>query len=565
MAIPAEERRLARLALVALPLLAFGRALPQPLLRGWDDGRFIIDNPDVQHPSWAALVRMFSSVQFEAYHPLHLLSYWIDVPWINALAGPDSLVTACVVHAVSLALWICALDGIFTVLCSLGVPAWGAALGALFTGLHPAQVEVVCWASGRKDVLALLLCTASLRLQLSAAGPWVARAWLSRALYLAAVLAKTTALPLPLFALCIDVLARRQRVRTAVLWQLPSLVLGAGLSVVVYGIWQEHSMLRGTLGGPAFALLRASQTLGHHLLTAVWPARVSPMYSTQSIAQLDWVRSLACLVYVGACVWAWRARRGLTLAGLLGFALWLAPASNLVPLYFPLQDRYLSLPLFALGCAIAGLAPQALPAPDDRRFQLRNFAYLALVLLGLRSAQYAGEWQSEPRLWGHAVRTQPGAEYAYLKLGEARREAGDLEGAIAAYRAGIARWPQRKLAFAGLFEVIARRDERQRQLAPSRARRLAQTFYTILERPTGLRDLAGELRSYGYVRALELPLWAAQQQDPLPDAVLSQAALNALQSGQRSFARFYVHLLEKPPELEPLKSLGREPYLRVVP
>jgi hypothetical protein len=250
---------------------------------------------------------------------------------------------------------------------------------------------------------------------------------------------------------------------------------------------------------------------------------------------------------------------------LLGFTLWLAPASNLVPLYFPLQDRYLSLPLFGLGCALAGLAPQALPAADDRRFQLRNFAYLALVALALRSAQYAGEWQSEPRLWGHAVRTQPDAEYAYLKLGEARREAGDLEGAIVAYRAGIVRWPQRKLAYAGLFEVIARRDERQAQLAPSRARSLAQTFYTILERPTGLRDLAGQLRAYGYVRALELPLWAAQQQDPLPDAVLSQAALNALQSGQRSFARFYVHLLEKPPDREPLQSLSREPYLRVVP
>jgi len=567
MPISKDARRLARIAVACLPVLVFGRALPHPFARSWDDARFIIDNVDVQHPSLGAFVRMWSGVQFEAYHPLHLLSYWLDVPWISALAGSDAPLTAFVVHAVSLALWIWALTNLFEILCELGAPVWAAALGALFTGLHPAQVEVVSWASGRKDVLALLFCTLSLRLQLSAAGPWRARAWLSRILYLAALLSKTTALPLPLVALCLDGLVRGKRWREALVWQLPSLLLGAGVSVLVYGIWQEHSMLRGTLGGgPVFALLRASQTFGHQLLTAVWPARVSPMYSTQSVAQLTWPRSGACLVYLIACALAWRAQRRLALAGLLGFGLWLLPASNLVPLYFPLHDRYLSLPLFGLGCALAGLAgPELAQAASARRFELRNFAYLALIALALRSVEYAGEWQSEPRLWGHAVSTQPDAEYAYLKLGEVRRESGDLEGAMRAYQRAIVRWPQRKLTYAGLFEVVARRDERLRQLSPSRARQLAQTFYQVLERPSGLRDLAGDLAARGYVRTLELPLWAAQQQDPLPDAVLSQAALTALEKGQASFARFYVHLLQKPADREPLKSVATEPYLRVVP
>ena len=559
------DRRLARLAVAILPLLAFARALPHPLMRSWDDARFIIDNADVQRPSWAALARMFSSVQFEAYHPLHLLSYWLDVPLASALAGPDSTLTAFVVHSVSLALWLVALQQVFALLCELGVPVWAAALGTLFAGVHPAQVEVVSWASARKDVLALLFCAASLRAQLSAAGPWTSRAWLARGLYVCALLSKTTALPLPLFGLCLAVWVRNRPLRAALLWQLPSLLLGAGVSVAVLSIWQEHSMVRGTLGGPGLALLRASQTLGHQLLTALWPARVAPMYSTHSIGELSWVRSSACVAYVIACVLAWRARRGLTLTGLLGFGLWLLPASNLVPLYFPLQDRYVSLPLFSLGCAIAGLAPAAAPARDPRRFQLRNLGYLLLLCALVRTVSYAGVWESEPRLWGHAVRTQPDAEYARLKLGEVRREAGDFEGAIRAYRNAIALVPQRKLAHAGLFEVVARRDERQRHLTPSRARAFAQSYYELLERPTGLRDLAAQLHARDYVRAIELPLWAVQQQDPLPDAVLSQAALSALRAGNASLARFYVHLLTKPPEHEPLISVMREPYLRVVP
>jgi tetratricopeptide (TPR) repeat protein len=513
---------------------------------------------------------MFSSVQFEAYHPLHLLSYWLDVPLASAFAGPESTLTACIVHGVSLALWILALQQVFLLLCELGVPVWAAALGSLYAGVHPAQVEVVSWASARKDVLALLFCASSLRLQLSAAGPWQLRAWLSRALYVCALLSKTTALPLPLFGLCLDVLVRRKPLRAALLWQLPSLALGIGVSATVVSIWQEHSMLRGTLGGPGLALLRASQTLGHQLLTALWPQRVAPMYSTQSIVELSPARSVACVAYLIACVVAWRARRGLTLSGLLGFGLWLLPAANLVPLYFPLQDRYVSLPLFSLGCALAGLAAAPAPATNakaksPRRFQLRNFAYLLLACLMVRTVQYAGVWENEPRLWGHAVRTQPDAEYARLKLGEVRRESGDLEGAIRAYRNAILLFPQRKLAHAGLFEVVARRDERQYHLSPSRARRFAQSYYELMERPTALRDLASQLRANGYVRAIEIPLWAVQQQDPLPDSVLSQVSLSALRSGQASLARFYVHLLEKPPEHEPLTSLAREPYLRVVP
>lgn len=561
-----EDRRLGRIAVALLPLLAFARALPYPFARSWDDGRFIVDNADVQQISWGALTRMFSSVQFEAYHPLHLLSYWLDVPLASALAGPDSVSTACVVHCVSLALWMLALQQVFMLLCDLGAPVWAAALGTVFAGVHPAQVEVVSWASARKDVLALLFCASSLRLQLSAAGPWQARAWASRGLYVCALLSKTTALPLPLFALSLDVLVRRKPLRAALWWQLPSLVLGVGVSAAVLSIWQEHSMVRSTLGGPGLALVRVSQTLGHQLLTALWPSRVSPMYSTQSIVLLYVSRSLACAAYVIACLIAWRARRGLTLCGLLGFAVWLLPAANIVPLYFPLQDRYASLPLFSLGCALAGLAPaDHHSVQGERRFQLRNFAYLALLFSIARTVQYAGEWQSEPRLWGHAVSTQPDAEYARLKLGEVRREAGDFEGAIRAYRNAIALVPQRKLAYAGLFEVVARRDERQRHLSPSRARSFAQSFYEFLERPTALRDLAGQLHAFGYGRALELPLWAVQQQDPLPDSVLSQAALSALRGGDRSLAHFYVDMLQKPPEHEPLTSLKTEPYLRVVP
>jgi hypothetical protein len=560
----ANQELAARLAVVLVPLVCFGRALAYPFARSWDDARFIVDNPDVLHPSWDALVRMFTTVQFEAYHPLHLLSYWLDAPWVGA---DDLQLTATVMHSVSLALWIAALSLSYELMRRLGAPLWAALLGTLVFGVHPAQVEVVCWASGRKDVLALLFSAASLLVQLSAAGPYSGRAWLSRGLYVCALLSKTTALPLPLVALALDCLARKRSLREALIWHLPSLLLGVGVSFAVLTIWQEHSMVRQTLGDEGLSVVRFVQTLGHQLGTAVWPSRVSPMYSTHSIARWDLGRTLLCGAYLFACGLALWSRRGLWAAGLLGFGLFLLPASNLVPLYFPLQDRYASLPLFALGLAIAG-AGIAAPSTAKRK-TTRNFAidagYVALIFLCLRTVQYAGVWQNELRLWGHAVRAQPDADYAYLKLGEVRREARDFAGAIRAYHGAIVLAPQRTLAHAGLFEVVARRDEHFFKLAPSRARQLAEQYYQRLTNRDKLQAFPAQLWSLGYARSVELPIQALLLIEAIPDAIVLQSAQSALKANRKSLAQFYLHALKERPKDPLLAVLYDEPYFRVVP
>jgi hypothetical protein len=551
-------------------LLTFARALGYPLQRGWDDGRFILDNSDVQHVSAAALSRMFSQVQFEAYHPLHLLSYWLDVPWF----GPNPWA----IHAVSLALWIGAALLVFACLRALAVDRPSALIATLLCVLHPAQVEAVVWASGRKDALALLLAAASLLAQLRAQRANDVASWLGRLLYLLALLAKTTVIGLPLFALSLDLFARRIPWRLALLRQLPSLLLAAAASVTVLEIWTGHTMVRTNVGGPELALVRWSQTLGHQLLTAVWPARTAPMYATESITKLDGARSVAVGLYVLACVWAYSRKRQLVFAGLVGFALLMLPASNLVPLYFPLQDRYLSLPLLALAFAVAGLfeAPAVAQAArrsfasaaaklERRRSELQLLAAVAVLALAARTWQYAGVWQSETRLWGHAVRTQPDAEYAWLKLGEVRRDAGELELAILAYRGAVLIAPRRVLAHAALFEAVALRDERMAGRHESLARSLAQRYYGELSKPASLRDFANSLYSRGYIRSAELPLQAALALDPLPEQALEHAALAALRADRPSLARFYLHSLPAAPLAPQLRAVWDEPYFPVVP
>jgi tetratricopeptide (TPR) repeat protein len=546
----------ARFAIVLAACITFARALPYALQRSWDDGRFIIDNPDVQHVSWASLVSIFTRVRFEAYHPLHLLSYWLDVPWF----GPDPFA----LHCVSLALWAVALVLVYECMRALGISQLTATLATLALGLHPVQVEVVSWATGRKDVLALLFSSACLLGHLRSRHPNDASAWWSRAFFAAAALSKTTALPLPLLLVAIDRFGRGVPLRAAVSRQLPSAALAFGLGLVVMRVWEQNEMMRATNADEALAPLRMLNTLQHQLSTAVWPARVAPMYSTQTVAEWT-VRTVAVpAAFVAALVVAYRRTPSLVFAALLGFLALYLPTSNLVPLYFPYQDRYASLPLLPLAIAMASAVDHAARSLGHRGWPQALLAACVLCL-GLRTVQYQGEWASETRLWGHAARTQPDADYAWLKLGETRRDANDLEGAISAYRALLDLSPSRKLAHAALFEAVALRDERIAHTTPSRARVLAQSYYRGVDDADAMQNLSGVLLASGYMRAIELSLSRSLALAPQPDAVLERAAAIQLAAGRTSLSRTYVAAMQSPPKDPRLRELMREAYFPVRP
>jgi hypothetical protein len=542
----------ARLLVVVCALATFARALPYPLQRSWDDGRFLIDNPDAARVSLKALWSFFSQVHFEAYHPLHLLSYWIDVPW----AGPNPLV----LHAVSLGLWVAALLCVHALLRELGLSAAAAVLGTLACGLHPAQVEAVSWATGRKDVLALLFAAASLLWHIRARSTWDRAAWYARALFVAAALAKTTSLALQLFACVLDLAVLRLRPREALARLLPTGALAAALGAVVVTTWQQSSMLRTTLGGFELAPVRVCATYAAQLVTACWPAKSSPMYAANDVATCTTSALLVVSAFLIAIWIAWRSAARCVFAGLVGFAMLMLPVSNLIPMYFPLQDRYLSLPLLPLSLAVAAACDRL-----ARAGATRWLLAVAVIALAVRTFQYEGEWQSETRLWGHAASTQPRAEYAWLKLGEVRRDASDIEGAIAADRQLVRLMPTRNLAYAALFEATALRDERVFALAPGRAREFARQAYVSLSDAAALRALGASLLAAGYLRSLELPLALALAQEPLPDSVLERLASEQLQQGHASVARFYadqLHIAANDPRLRELQS---RPSYRVLP
>lgn len=552
----------ARLAIALAALAAFAPSFTSPLLHTWDDQRFILDE-DVLHPSLAGLASFFTEQRYEAYHPLHLLSYWIDVPWV----GPNGPV----IHVVSCVLWCGVLFLAFEVLRRLGLGIPAALVATIAFGVHPVMVEPVAWASGRKDILAIGFALGALFFHLRARH-WNDRdAWISRGLFVLGALAKTSILPLPIALFFVDLWGARRSTKDAAIFQAPAVVAAAALGVIVILIWRAHSMLRGDASeAVGVEMLVVPATFTHQILTVLWPARVSPVYPTSHDTALEWTYAvIGPLVVALSLNWAVLRRKhplgqraGL---GITWFVLFLLPVSNLLPMYFQWQDRYVAASVFGIAL-VFGAGVEALATPNARETWIRALVTgaVAIVPLGIRTNEYVRVWSSDRTLWHHAVTAQPEAYFAWIKLGEARRDEGAYDASLAAYAEAIAIQPQTRLGHAAFVYVLGLRDEEREHLdGESHALGFSTRYLGVADDAPGLRDLAAEMLDDGYHDATTYVLGRSFDLEPVDDDRIERAVAFHLRGGREWLARFYMSRMTRRPVMPVVVSFYDGERLRL--
>lgn len=549
----AQEIWIDRAIIVVATLAVFGRTLAYPLMASWDDRRFLIDNPLVQQPSLASLWSIVSEPHFEAYHPLHLLSYWVDVPVFGAVGWAVRTTNLLIFVGVGLLL--------LTWLRELGVGRWPAVIATLAFVLHPVQVELVVWGTGRKDALADLLALSAWVAHLRAKDAWSRAAWGSRVLFLLACLAKTSAVPLPLAMLALDVCLKRRPWREAIAWQIPAFLVAIGLGALTIVIWSGNDMIRPVgRGESSIALVLASLT--HAVATGVWPASTSPLYAlVQDDPPSGWWLALGAAVIsaLAAAAYRWRSEEWARWMG-GGVAVFLAlflPVSNILPTYFHFQDRHLSLPFVGFALVLAALVSVIQSSPDPKTkpqttpgLAVWVLAATCLVPLAGRTLQYESVWSSDGRLWSHATSTHPRSFFAWLKLGEVLRDQARFDGAINAYANAIDIQPTARLAYTGLLMTMVIRDERDEHLAPpSRAEAISERYARHADEADLLRQDALEMVDQGYRMAALFVLSRSLDIDPVSEERLERAAQIQLALDHEWLARFYVGRMTRRPIL----------------
>jgi hypothetical protein len=300
------------------------------------------------------------------YRPLAILLLRVETLFFGQALVPRHLVNLALHAGNAVLLWL---------LLRRRLDEGRALVGALLFAVHPVQTGAVAWVSGRTDVLATLfalLCLVSPK-------P-VPRA----SAFFAALLAKETAVVVPLVALVLDQGTWHQRLRQ----QVPFV-----LAAVAYALLRSmcFSPFLPADGPPAARVLPfAPSLLGLYLRHLVVPfpphwQRAVPL--ELSPLAFQFVPGLLLLAAAAAAAWCMRSAR----PALIWTVAWLLPVCGLLPLAPWQPDAWILSPRF-LYFGVGGFAlllASRLPA--------RVLAALLVPLAGL-TAWHACDYRSTETL-----------------------------------------------------------------------------------------------------------------------------------------------------------------------
>jgi tetratricopeptide (TPR) repeat protein len=512
--------------LLLLLLFAYGPTLSGHFLN-WDDDRFFVNNPLWHGPIGDYVMACFTRVQFQAYHPLHLLSYLPDrLFWPDDPAG---------FHRLNLLIFAIELFFLLALLRRRVSPvaAW---LAVALVGLHPLLVEPVAWITGRKDLLALVFILGVLWVE--DRSPEQQRfSWLTLWLSVLASLTKTSAVVLPLLVFAWQRWVRGRPLRLSLVRALPPLVPALLIAWAVPQLWADNQMLHPRR--PLSVWLDVPGTFAVYAARVVWPLDLSPAYPAVSALQVPgavlWYSGLA------AALLGWRRLSPPARFALVAFFGSLLPVSNLVPLYFRFADRYVAIALVALAWPCARMMEAARARVG--RVLLVMLGVLAVAVVAGEAAltrSVAAAWRDSESLWTRAVRVQPEAFYAQVKLGETLRGREQWTGALACYIEAIKIDPRSALGYFGLFATSSERAERSGQIPAGRSAEWLRQLDRAVASPRDLASLVITVQGARCAPCAHSLLWLALRLYPPPDGELLARARASLDAGRVEEALVYL-------------------------
>ena len=400
---------------------------------GWD---FIHDPGNILAP---LTFRLMGMGVLDYNRPVSVSSLMFD----SMLWGKNPLgyhLTNILLHAVVTCLVFLLIRRFLSLNNTGGDPVWRntvAFLATLIFAVHPLISETVCEPTYRRDILSALFGVTALMLAMrhqpgSKQGDAL-RMFLCPLLCLLAVGSKEVGVAVPALLVLYWILFRRAEPIKFWAWTLSSSIAVVFVFLVVrFAYANNNSEIvpippeypGGSLGA---ALLIEPSILTCYLINFFWPLYLCADYNGYSVRFLPQALSffVVAMVIISIGIWSMRDRRVLFGAGLI--ALCLLPVCNLVPIYHPMADRYLYLPLIGVSLLIAIALDRAwLAARNSRRIVAAVLVVLAAALLIPVTLEREQVWSNEISLWQDTLDRNPASFPARINLPEVLLEAGRL-------------------------------------------------------------------------------------------------------------------------------------------
>ena len=435
------------LLLPAVLIFALVVVLYLPTLRGgfvYDSIAQVLYSDYIHTPArWddVLTLRVIGQDELDRNRPLHLASLMVDAAiWKNEPFGYR--LTSVMLHALNTALLF-----VFVAMSLLrsklrARALFAAAFGALLFALHPLVVEAVAEPSNREDLLVLLpMLFGLLAIAAPVRSTWALNATLVLCCFFA-VLAKESGIAVPfVFAMAAWLFGNLRRC-------LPGLIGGlvaVGAFLTTSYLWRPEDSAIFTRSpaplAPDVWLLLGTQARiwALQLWQIIWPWNLSAHYPAQALADFTVPISI---VVIGAATFAALLlvrTHHLAALGAAIFVFGLLPASNFVPQYHPIADRYLYVPLAGVGLLAAAALLSLFTAVSNKSAR----TVLVAVCLIVVCAEYAANvrrqiiWQQPATLWTDVLRHFPRAAQAHIGMANVHGRAGDHPSALAAANKAI--------------------------------------------------------------------------------------------------------------------------------
>ena len=451
-------------AALLLTFLAYSRTLTFGFV--FDDRGQIIDNPYIR--TWHYVSRFFTAQVWNFNDPRAVGNYYRPVFLLWLLVNRTLFgLHPSLWHLTNVLLHVGVTALVFLIVKELATDDVAALVAALVFGLHPVHIESVAWISGVTDPLAGFWVFASFWAYLV----WRRKrkwAWLGASLasYAVAVLAKETALVLPILLLAYEWLWREPDSEAPLLARWSARIRSWAVRIGAFGVLSVAYLAARWLAlqglGHDLTSLRLSTIvmtwpliLALYMKHLLWPFRLSPFYDVPYVSTPSFRLFLFPLLVLIAIagllhVWSHRAEKTSPLESrLLAFAcLWM-----LVPL-LPLadlavfakgeiaHDRYLYIPCmgFALLVSLAVSRLRKLHRPETRQVVLgmtpaQMLAVAGMVLLlGISTAAQGHYWSDDLLLYSHGVAELPMNDILHTNLANVLGERGRYAESIKLYQ-----------------------------------------------------------------------------------------------------------------------------------
>ncbi|RKY33117.1 MAG: hypothetical protein DRP74_01015 [Candidatus Omnitrophota bacterium] len=429
---------IALLSLLIVSVIIFSQSL-QNKFTNWDDPEYVTRNSDLEDGSVKGLWRIATSFYNANYHPITMLSYWLQYRFFTL--NPTGY------HAISIILHIinCLLAFWFILLISNSlIAAWVAAI--LFA-IHPAHVESVAWISGQKGLIYSLFFLLALICYIYYLKNNRKVFYYSGLIsFFFSLLSKVMAITLPVILFLIDFHFKRRPNKKIFFEKLPFIQLA--LIGAIIGFLAQHDG-GAIISSSLFTFWRRISLVSYALLFQLkkifWPFHLSSQYPFPKAAELQSplfnLSPPLVLILVIFLIVSLRYTRKIFFAGFF-FLICLLPVIKIIPFgNFIAADRYSymsGLGLFYLvGECCRWVNFRLQRQRHFRRFLFNLSIGIGIIFLSVLSWQRCSVWKDSFSLWGDVIRQYPEYPIAYNNRGCAYLDAGAYEQAITDFNQAI--------------------------------------------------------------------------------------------------------------------------------